>query len=93
MPESSDIGSGELLIPLGVGKKINNGTDCTIVGIAGANIHALNAAKELEKEGITVDIIDPRTLVPLDKKIILDLNLSLELIKDIIKAYGSKNGK
>ena len=70
--ESSEIESGELLIPFGVGKKINEGTDCTIVGSAGANIHALNAAKELEKEGITVDIIDPRTLVPLDKKIILD---------------------
>lgn len=70
--ESSEIEPGELLIPFGVGKKINEGTDCTIVGIAGANIHALNAAKELEKEGITVDIIDPRTLVPLDKKIILD---------------------
>jgi len=70
--ENNEIDSGELLIPLGKGKIIKEGSDCTIVGIAGGNLHAITAAEELEKEGISVEIIDPRTLVPLDKKIILD---------------------
>ncbi|MBO83620.1 MAG: alpha-ketoacid dehydrogenase subunit beta [Actinobacteria bacterium] len=72
VPENNDLNEGELLIPFGKGKIIREGSDCTVVGIAGANTHALNAATELEKEGISVEIIDPRTLVPLDKEIILN---------------------
>ena len=34
--------------------------------------HALTAAKQLEQEGISAEVLDPRTLVPLDKKAILD---------------------
>ena len=51
---------------------MREGTDCTVVGIAGGKIHALHAAETLEKEGISVEVIDPRTLVPLDKEIILN---------------------
>ena len=61
----------ELLIPFGKGKLLREGTDCTVIGIAGGNIHAINAAEKLEKDGISVEVIDPRTLVPLDKEIIL----------------------
>lgn len=59
-------------IPLGVADVKREGTDITIVATAIMVIRALEAAKELEKENISVEIIDPRTLVPLDTKTILE---------------------
>ena len=49
----------------------NAGTDVTVVA-TGYMVHrAIRAAVELEKEGVSVEVIDPRTLVPLDKAAIL----------------------
>ncbi|MDR4949523.1 alpha-ketoacid dehydrogenase subunit beta [Neobacillus cucumis] len=48
------------------------GTDVTIVATAIMVHKALEAAAELEKEGISVEIIDPRTIVPLDKETIIN---------------------
>ena len=62
----------EHLVPFGVANTLKSGTDVTIVAIAGGVIHSLAAAKELESQGISAEVIDPRTLVPLDKKTILD---------------------
>lgn len=59
-------------IPLGVADVKREGTDITIVATAIMVSRALEAAKELEKENISVEIIDPRTLVPLDTKTILE---------------------
>jgi pyruvate/2-oxoglutarate/acetoin dehydrogenase E1 component len=59
-------------IPFGKARVVREGTDATIVAIAGAVGHAERAADELSNEGVSVEIIDPRTLVPLDKKAILD---------------------
>ena len=42
-----------------------------MVGIVNSNVHALSASEKLEKEGISIEIIDPRTLVPFDKETIL----------------------
>ena len=43
-----------------------------VVGIAGGVQHALDAAKVLEAEGVSLEVIDPRTLVPLDIETILN---------------------
>jgi len=48
------------------------GTDVTVVATALMVHKALNAAETLEKEGISMEIVDPRTIVPLDKKAILE---------------------
>jgi pyruvate/2-oxoglutarate/acetoin dehydrogenase E1 component len=53
-------------IPLGVADIKRKGTDVTIVAIAWLVHEALAAAEELAKSGISVEVIDPRTLVPLD---------------------------
>jgi pyruvate/2-oxoglutarate/acetoin dehydrogenase E1 component len=71
VPANEDLPGGELLVPFGEARIVREGTDCTIVGIAGGVAHAENAAKVLEQEGISCEIIDPRTLVPLDKQTIL----------------------
>lgn len=53
-------------IPLGVADIKRKGSDVTVVAIAWLVHEALAAAEELSKSGISVEVIDPRTLVPLD---------------------------
>jgi pyruvate dehydrogenase E1 component beta subunit len=56
----------EFLIPLGVADIKREGTDCTIVARSLMVPTALKAAEELEKEGVSVEVVDPRTIRPLD---------------------------
>jgi pyruvate/2-oxoglutarate/acetoin dehydrogenase E1 component len=62
----------EFLIPFGKADIKKDGSDLTIVAICDMVFEALEAAKELEKEGINAEVIDPRTLVPLDKEAIIN---------------------
>jgi pyruvate/2-oxoglutarate/acetoin dehydrogenase E1 component len=62
----------EYTIPLGKAEVKKAGEDVTVVATMMMVHKALNAAKELAKQGISIEIIDPRTLVPLDKRIIID---------------------
>lgn len=61
----------EHLVPLGVASIPRPGTDLTIVGIAGGVRLALDAAEQLAEEGISAEVVDPRTLVPMDWDTIL----------------------
>lgn len=62
----------EYIIPFGQAKIHREGTDVTVVAIGRMVSFALAAAKVLEKEGVNVAVVDPRTLVPLDKGTILE---------------------
>lgn len=69
---SSDVPEGKYTIPLGVADIKRQGVDITIVA-TGIMVHkALEAAELLAKEGIEVEIVDPRTIVPLDKHTIIE---------------------
>jgi pyruvate/2-oxoglutarate/acetoin dehydrogenase E1 component len=57
---------GDHLVPLGVAEVKRAGTDVTIVALAYYVPEALAVAETLEREGISVEVVDPRTLVPLD---------------------------
>lgn len=59
-------------IPLGKADIKRQGTDVTIIATSIMVHRALQAAEELEKEGISAEIIDPRTLVPLDIETIVE---------------------
>ena len=59
-------------IPLGVADIKREGTDATVVAIAGGVPLALKAAEELGKEGYSIEVVDPRTLVPLDRETIIN---------------------
>jgi pyruvate dehydrogenase E1 component beta subunit len=61
----------EYTIPLGVADVKREGTDVTVVAWMGMLHRSLEAAEELEKEGISVEVLDPRTLRPMDKGTIL----------------------
>jgi pyruvate dehydrogenase E1 component beta subunit len=56
----------EFLVPFGQANVVRAGTDVTIVAYARMAVLALQAAGELEKEGISCEVIDLRTLNPLD---------------------------
>jgi pyruvate dehydrogenase E1 component beta subunit len=62
----------EYTIPLGLADIKREGTDVTVVAWMGMLHRSLEAAAELEKEGISVEVVDPRTLRPLDKGTILN---------------------
>ena len=57
-------------IELGVGRIARAGTDVTVVALGAQVPHALRAAHELEGDGVSVEVVDPRTLVPLDTDLI-----------------------
>jgi pyruvate/2-oxoglutarate/acetoin dehydrogenase E1 component len=54
-------------IPLGKARTVREGTDVTVIAIGPLVHRAIEAAKQAEEEGISVEIIDPRTLQPLDE--------------------------
>jgi pyruvate dehydrogenase E1 component beta subunit len=62
----------EYTIELGVGDVKRRGTDVTIVAWSNMVGRALSAAEKLAQEGIEAEVIDPRTLVPLHKQLILE---------------------
>ena len=62
----------EYTIPLGEARVIREGKDLTIVAMSRMVDLAIKAAAALEQEGISAEVIDPRTIVPLDRERITD---------------------
>jgi len=69
--EHGDVPEGEYVIPLGQANVAREGTDVTIVGIGWTVGRALAAAEQLAADGVSAEVIDPRTLAPLDTATIL----------------------
>jgi len=59
-------------VPLGLADVKREGDDVTIVAVSRMVVEALKAADELEKERISVEVVDPRTLNPLDRETIVN---------------------
>jgi len=70
-PFEGEVPEEDYTIPFGVADTKRRGEDVTIVATLSMVHKALNAAEELAKESITVEVIDPRTLTPLDKQTIV----------------------
>jgi pyruvate dehydrogenase E1 component beta subunit len=70
--DKGEVPEGDYVIPFGVADIKRAGTDVTIVATAWMVKKSLAAAEALAKEGITAEVIDPRTLVPLDVTTILN---------------------
>ena len=62
----------EYFTPIGKAKVVREGSDVTLVSYSLCFNHALEAAQMLEKEGISVECIDLRTISPIDKDTILE---------------------
>lgn len=62
----NDVPEESYAIPLGEARIVREGTDVTIVGFSQTVQKAAVAAQQLAEQGISAEVIDPRTLVPLD---------------------------
>lgn len=67
-----EVEEGDHTVPFGVADVKHEGSDVTVVALSGMVRRALAVAEDLEEEDISVEVIDPRTIVPLDTKTILD---------------------
>jgi pyruvate dehydrogenase E1 component beta subunit len=70
--QKGQVPEGLYRLPLGQGVIRRPGKQVTVVAISHLVLEAYQAAQELSAEGIDAEIIDPRTLRPLDEKLILD---------------------
>lgn len=70
--QKEEVDENEYRIPLGVARTRRHGDDVTVVGVSGSVPLALKAAEQLAAEGISAEVIDPRTLVPLDSRTIVE---------------------
>lgn len=67
-----EVPEGEYIIPLGVAEIKRAGRDITVVANNIMVMKTLRVAEKLSKDGIEVEVIDPRTLLPLDTETIID---------------------
>ncbi|MHA1929891.1 MAG: alpha-ketoacid dehydrogenase subunit beta [Candidatus Thorarchaeota archaeon] len=70
--KKEEVPDDEYLIPFGEAKIRREGADVTLWGTFFMLHKAMEVAEELAKEGISVEVIDPRTLVPLDTKTLIE---------------------
>jgi pyruvate dehydrogenase E1 component beta subunit len=66
-----EVPDDDFIVELGKAAIRREGTDITIVAIAGAVPHALTAAERLEQAGVSAEVIDLRSIVPMDREAIL----------------------
>jgi acetoin:2,6-dichlorophenolindophenol oxidoreductase subunit beta len=71
MADKQEVPEGEIVDELGVARVVREGTDCTIAALALMVPRALEAAERLGEQGISAEVIDVRSLVPLDTQTIL----------------------
>jgi pyruvate dehydrogenase E1 component beta subunit len=69
--DTGEVPDGEYTIPIGVGEIKREGADCTIIGWSKMVKVALKAAEALAADGIEAEVLDPRTLRPLDEDLIV----------------------
>ncbi len=67
-----EVPEGEYLVPFGQASIVRPGTDVTIVATGWTVGHAVAAAGRLAAEGVSAEVIDPRTLAPLDTATIIE---------------------
>ncbi len=82
-------------IEIGKGKIVKKGEDLTIIAISWMNVEAILAAEILKKRNISIEIIDPRTLYPLDKKMIVNSVRKTKkcLVVDCDWTFGGMSGE
>ena len=71
LADKAEVPDTEIVARLGEAKVVREGTDCTITALALMVPRALAAAERLGEEGISAEVIDLRTLVPLDTQAVL----------------------
>lgn len=87
-----EVPEGEYTLPLGEADIKREGSDVTVVATAQMVHLALSAAEKLSSDGVSVEVIDPRTLSPLDEETILESvrkTHRLVIVHEEVKFAGS----
>jgi acetoin:2,6-dichlorophenolindophenol oxidoreductase subunit beta len=79
---------GEYVIPLGVAEVKREGSDATIVATSSMVQVALATAATLDGEGLSVEVVDPRTLVPLDTQTLIASARKTGRVVVVDEGYG-----
>lgn len=72
LADKGDVPDGEHVLPLGQANVVRSGGDATVIALAAMVPRALAAAEKLSEDGIELEVIDLRTLVPLDVTTVLE---------------------
>ncbi|MBI4285568.1 MAG: alpha-ketoacid dehydrogenase subunit beta [Chloroflexi bacterium] len=86
-----EIPEEEYLVPLGKADIKREGTDVTVVAVSKMVTQALMAADKLAAEGISIEVIDPRTISPLDMETIISSvkkTSKLVIVHEAVKKFG-----
>ena len=83
-----EVPEDEYLIPLGKGDIKREGSDVTLIAWNKALHKATEAAENLEKEGVSVEVLDPRTLQPLDEDLIFSSVRKTNRVVVVEEAWG-----
>jgi pyruvate dehydrogenase E1 component beta subunit len=87
--EKGPIPEGDYTVPLGVARIHRPGTDATLVCTSSMLYPCLDAAKVLVEERIQVEVIDPRTISPLDEETIVDSAIKTGHVLIVDEGYQS----
>jgi len=79
---------GEYVIPLGAADVKREGSDATVVATSSMVQVALQAAAALEREGLSVEVVDPRTLSPLDTQTLIASAQKTGRVVVVDEGYG-----
>jgi acetoin:2,6-dichlorophenolindophenol oxidoreductase subunit beta len=71
LSQRGEVPDEDHIVPLGVATRVRDGADITVVAVGHLVEESLRAAERLAEEGISVEVIDPRTILPLDADAIL----------------------
>ncbi len=87
--DKGNVAEGDDTIPFGVADIKKEGTDITLIGTSSMVQVALEAADHLAQIGISAEVIDPRTILPLDKKTLIDSAIKTSRAIVIDEGYAS----
>jgi len=87
--DKGKVPEGDYTIPFGVADIKKEGTDITLIGTSSMVQVALEAADHLAQIGISAEVIDPRTILPLDKKTLIDSAIKTSRAIVIDEGYAS----
>ncbi|HIB39072.1 MAG TPA: alpha-ketoacid dehydrogenase subunit beta [Candidatus Lambdaproteobacteria bacterium] len=87
--DKGKVPEGDYTIPFGVADIKKEGTDITLIGTSSMVQVALEAADHLAQVDISAEVIDPRTILPLDKKTLIDSAIKTSRAIVIDEGYAS----
>ncbi|SFH64254.1 alpha-ketoacid dehydrogenase subunit beta [Pisciglobus halotolerans] len=68
----ADVPEDDYIVPIDKAKVVREGSDITVIGYGMVLQHAMNAAEKLAKEGIEAEVVDVRSIYPLDKETLVE---------------------